>query len=235
MKSYRVVLAAVIVFSFSLLSHSQTAESVLNRAVEASGGAALSSVTSITMSIKGVAQGSTEMDMKVYIVPPDKFRTDVTMMGMVITQVKNGDDYWMLQGGTVLDTPEMQKGILDLNMTLLSGGGFSNLAEKGITAEYVGQETVDGKTADVISFKHQHQDIGGKWYFNKADGLLFLIKVDMGMGEVTSYLSDYRVVSGIKFPHHFDAKMGGTTMITMDVTEIAINAPVDASIFARPK
>jgi outer membrane lipoprotein-sorting protein len=235
MKLSRFALVGLLVLGLAVLAQAQTAEAVLQRAVDAMGGqAAFDSVTSMSMSINGSMMGSMEFSMKMWVVKPDKVRVDMTMMGMDIIQATDGTDFWMSQGGQVMDMPEAQKENLEMNKSMMTGGGFSNLAALGITTEYVGKENADGVDAEVIRFTYKDQSTKGNWYFSSADGLPFLVKMETPVGEVQMHLSNYQVQGNMKFATHFEMEMAQGQMV-MDISDIQINIPVDNSLFTRPK
>jgi outer membrane lipoprotein-sorting protein len=233
MKMHRFVIVGLLVLGLSLIAQAQTAEAVLQRAVDAMGGqAAFDSITSMSMTING-SMSSMEFNMKMWVVKPEKVRIDMNMMGMEIVQATDGTDYWMSQSGKVMDMPAAQKQSLDMNKSMMTGGGFNNLAALGITTDYVGRETANGVEAEVVSFNYQNETTG-KWYFSAADNLPFLVKMDTPMGETEMRLSEYQVHGGMKMATHFEMDTPGGTM-TMAIEDIQVNIPIDANIFARPQ
>jgi outer membrane lipoprotein-sorting protein len=235
MKSMRILAASLLVLAVAGLSYAQDADAVLNRAISAMGGqAVLDSINSMSMSMKGTMQGSMEMSTKMMIVKPDKIRIDASVMGMDIIQARNGEDYWMSQGGTVTDMPDYQREQFRMSSQMYTGGGLAQLKELGIEFSYVGQETVNGVLFDVISV-NLSAEMPAKFYFNTTTGLPDLMKVSTVMGEMEMVIADYRVVSGVKFAHHMEMIMGGQPLMTMDVTDLQINQPIDPSVFARPQ
>jgi hypothetical protein len=47
--------------------------------------------------------------------------------------------------------------------------------------------------------------------------------------------SDYRRVDGIQVPFHADVRHSGRVILSRAITRVALNTPVDDTLFARPQ
>ena len=236
MKTTRSVLAFVLVLSYAVVSAAQDADTVIMKAVNAMGGeAAFNNIQSMIMTIKGEMMGS-DMSMKMWVVKPDKMRMDGQMMGMDWGMGTDGQDYWINQGGMVMDMPEESKSQLQMQSQMFMGGGITALKEMGVTTEYGGMETVDGEQAEVLNLTYpaEYGGMSGKLYFKTADSLPFKMVMTTPAGEVTAKMSQYKEAGGIKYASliEMDTMMGA---MNMEITEFLVNTAIDASIFTRPQ
>ncbi|MCX6366008.1 MAG: hypothetical protein NTX57_04795 [Armatimonadetes bacterium] len=75
-------------------------------------------------------------------------------------------------------------------------------------------------------------------YFDVKTGLQVrsdqTLETPNGKIAVESYFSDYRTVSGIKMAHKI-RQLAGPTEVVILLSDVKINAPVEASAFAKPK
>jgi len=76
-----------------------------------------------------------------------------------------------------------------------------------------------------------------KFYFDKKSGLLVrLVRyTDTALGLIPSQTdySDYRDVSGVKMPFRWTVTWTDGRS-TVELSELRVNAPIDAAIFAKP-
>lgn len=231
MKHARIALVVIFILSITVVSFAQSVDSVINRAVEAMGGAAkLDAINSMKMVISGSAMGM-DMNMTMYK-KGNKSRQEVNTMGMDMIMATDGEDYWMSMSGEVMDMMDQQKQQLESGVDNFTGSGLKDFLKKA-GAEYVGKEAIDSGEAHAISFSLGDQG-SGKMYFNVASGLPVMVKMTTPMGEIDMMLTDYKEVGGIKFAHKFEGLMGGAPMMTLTVTDIQINPAVDDALFKRP-
>jgi len=234
MKLSRFILVCILVLGLATISLAQTADAVIQRAINAMGGqAAFDNLNSMSLTISGTMMETMEMSMKMWVVKPGKVRMDTNMMGIDIIQATDGTDYWMSSGGQVTDMPEMQKQALSINKDMMTGGGLSNLDAMGITTEYLGKESAGGVEADVVKFTYQNST-SGKWYFSTADGLPFMARMEIGQGEMEMRIAEYKTFGPLKMATQFqmDTPQGA---VIMKIDDVQINQPIDATLFTRPQ
>lgn len=102
--------------------------------------------------------------------------------------------------------------------------------------KYVAETTFDGKAVDEIEL------VGaiGKMtsYFDKATGFMVGVKMtisgQMGEMEITTTMSDYKEVGGVKIPHTTVADIGGMAQLKTTVTELKVNPEFSADTFKVP-
>jgi len=131
----------------------------------------------------------------------------------------------------ILEGKELERLTMDATMRLLvSPDSF------GVKTEFIGEEVIDSTSCYTIKFTLPS---GLRWfqYYSVDTGLKFKetkeIQTRQGLFEQETYYSDYREVSGLKFPftikQHF-----GIQEIDLTVTSIEINTGLDDSKFEIP-
>lgn len=233
MRKIRVSLACLLILAVAVMASAQTVDDVINRATNAAGGkAAYDQIKSIKMKMNGAVMGMT-MDMTMQMVKPNMIRNDVMVMGQQMIQATDGTDYWMSQGGQVMDMDPANQQQLK-NSMLQYTGDLSSMQEMGINLTYGGMEEIDGMQAETLNMAMTEQGMEGKMYFDKATGLLMKMKMNSAMGEVFVNIGGYKEVSGVKFPHSIEMVMGGQPMGTFTIEDVQVNVPIDESVFKRP-
>ena len=203
-----------------------TADDLIAKYIEASGGeknirGAKSIFFKGSMFMSGAA-----LEMKMWVAPPDKAYTEVSMNNMVMGGGGcNGDDAWGVQMGQAFylegEMAEDAKRQADMFPLL-------DYKDKGFKVNYVGEATVKGEAAHKMAFVHPKGDTA--YYFFDATTFLLVKKEDKG---TTTSLSKYEEVGGIVWPHKLSVSTPqGQQMVTFD--SIAVNIEIPDSIFVMP-
>lgn len=112
-----------------------------------------------------------------------------------------------------------------------------NLKQQYPKAIVVGVETVGTAEAYRVDATTPEGDIE-KLYFDKASGLLVrkdeASETPEGLIPTQSYFEDYRNVDGIKYPFLSRITSPAVGVITVTLTELKHNVPVDDAKFAKP-
>lgn len=219
----------------------QSAEAVLERYVEVTGGKAayekVKSVTMLgTMEIKG--QG-VKGEMRSYRVDGGKYYTLVDLPG--IGKQEDGSNGSVAWDKTVLG-PRIKTGVekflASCATAAMSEYGRGALEKDSCYAktELVGEEIVDGKPA----FRLRMTPKEGKpeeQFYDKATGLLIKTKMVMPspMGDVpiVAIVNEYREVDGIKTPVKLTNEMGAVSMV-MSFSSVKFNETIPEAMFALP-
>ncbi|MFC2157738.1 outer membrane lipoprotein carrier protein LolA [Acidobacteriota bacterium] len=220
---------------------SQDAKNIIEKSIEAQGGKKLlGSIEDITMTgtLEIIQQGLSG-DLTRYW-KPGKTRFDLEVMGMQITQAYDGETAWMLnpQTGLVEEMPEnaaqsTKRDAMGIEATL-------NPEKYGITYEYKGKETIEGKEYFLIMTTYKDgfsttSFIDTKTYLTyKTMGTI--TDDTMGMEiEVESIASDYKEVNGITMSHTTVQYRDGEEYLTISISDVKINTGIDDSIFVMDK
>ncbi len=214
---------------------------ILDAAVAAAGGNALSSVKSIAMTENGkqfAPQGEVPVTVKWKVVYPDRSHGDVSYAGQSITQTCDGKGAWITVGSQPHDATrvlsEFERGIA------LFGGGWGLYEEAlagKITAQAIGETEIDGKKTLGVAVQAPFGSV--KLFFDPATHLLaaarFQSMTPQGTLDSEQHWSDYRTVDGRQFAFSTVSYRGGTKFIESTVSELQVNAPVNDSLFAPPQ
>jgi hypothetical protein len=236
MKRTFIVIALML---FALVgTQAQTLDEVLAKHYAATGQDKVAAVKTFYAKMKMSMMGM-DMPMIIQVKKPDKFRTEVEVMGQKIISGFDGTNGWM-------KNPMAGSGITDLKGAELKQamgqadqleGELYNYAAKGKTAELIGKVNTDGK--DAYRIKLTDADGTVKDYFIDADTYLISkmkAKVEtMGQTlDVETKILEYKDVKGIKVGSKMEivTPMGNQSMV---MEEVKLDEAMDDAIFARPK
>jgi hypothetical protein len=203
-----------------------TAQQILDKYQAALGGAAaLNGIKSETVTATRVAGDNSS--------PETVIRADGKLL---ITgdrggsKVKSGYDGTMYWNGTASEARSDSAAQLALDLPLYPGAGL-----KAEGARVFGEAPLDGKTAYLVAVRSP--DGAARYYFDKDSGLLLRIITGaptyLGTLPLQVDYSDYRAVEGVKLPFA-SAWSDHTRTWERKVSDIKLNAPVDAAVFVPP-
>jgi len=220
-------------------------DQILDKYIQAVGGAQrLAGITSLVA--KGTYQGFDTADYKV----PAEIYAKAPAQRTTIAHIPVGE------GGTTKDFTtafDGRNGWIDARNTLvplvtMTGG---NLDGAKVDAElcFPGQikqaltnwradfpeTSIDGQPVRIVQGTSGKSQV--KLYFDKASGLLVrqlrYANTVVGLNPTEVDYSDYREVSGIKLPFHWVLSWTDGQS-TFDMSDVQLNAPIDAAKFAKP-
>lgn len=216
---------------------SQTAEGILAKMIEAQGGRkTLEKIKDATISgsLEIIQQGMT-LTLTIYSKEPNKMRMDMEVMGMVITQAFDGETAWgtNMQTFSIEEMPEDQAE--DFKRQALGNDALLNPKKYGITYKYIGKEKIEDKDCFVLEQTFS-DGFKATLYVDSKTYLTHKIKAksisQMGVEvESDTYLSDYKKVEGMMYPHAMTVFQDGEESVTMTFTEISINSGLEDSLF----
>ena len=230
------LLGMFIVSISSLTVYSQTAEEIVQKMIEANGGRkALESIDDTTMTgTIDLIQNGLSGELTVYKKEPGKMRFDLEVMGMVITQAYDGNLAWWTnpQTGATEEMPESEAA--SMIRDALPTDAIINPEKYGISFEYKGKETLDGKDHYIIEQTY-------------ADGFKLALYVDcasylttkskgtmssaMGEVEFEQVAADYKKVNGLMVAHTVTTYVNGTESRVITLTDIQYNTGLEDSLF----
>ena len=238
--------AVISIIAFAIatgMAFAQTAEDVLNKYVEATGGKTLwDGVNTYTMkqSYKAGTAAYYDMDLKVNLADGSMSKSKTILKRTFIYGIKGNTGWFKVPLGTGdkatqyetkdLNQKEQDNMRRELKEMVLP---FWDYQKKGYVATLVGTETLGNK-------KVNHVEITGKGvkynlYFDQATGLLARKKLTLSPSEViTEDYTNYATSSyGIKYPSEGTYSNTAEKRSVKLTTSIVFNDNISASAFAR--
>jgi hypothetical protein len=236
--------AVIVLAAFSCLSvlgHSQTAEELVNKNIEAKGGSEkMKALHSIRMTGKLNGGGGFTAAMGQENLRPNLVRQTFSLQGMTAVQAYDGSTGWQIQPFGGHKDPELM-GEDDLRDLLLAAdfdGPLVDYKEKGNTVEYLGHDIVDGDDALRLKVTLKNGDI--IYYFLDPDTYLEIRKevqefIRGSVHESVSEMGSYKPVAGVMFP--YSISQGSKTNPaenTITIEKIDVNVSLEQTDFAVP-
>jgi outer membrane lipoprotein-sorting protein len=228
-----------ILFSFSLVAHAQTADEIITRYIQYTGGAEnWKSVNTITTS--GIYNyGGVEFPFTAYSKAPDLYKYEVPFNGKSFIQAYNGKTGWRIDGfknettKTILKDRQATAMANEADVELESP--FINYRQKGHTVLLQGTDTVNGRTCYKITLNKKDSDTA-VYYFDNNDFSLVKKQAisknsEMANAPMDILYSNYQATGNIKMPHKIIYSTSGQTILTITVNSVRLNDPMPDSIF----
>jgi outer membrane lipoprotein-sorting protein len=234
-------LAAALAFSAAAAS-AQTVDEILDQHFAAQGGKdKIAAVQSAKIALRQQAGGQ-EFPITIYWKRPNKIRMDVSVQGMIGSQVYDGSGAWQVMPFLGKNEPEAMTGDdlegMEEQADLIEGPMF-NWKEKGNTVELMGKEPVEGTDAWKLKVTKDNGDV--TWVWLDAESMLQIKsegkrKRNDQEFEFESSLGDYKEVGGLVFAHSIENKPKGAPQgVTFTIDTIELGATIDDAIFAMPE
>lgn len=192
-----------------------TATSIAEKYINAIGGKArVEKVTSTKMNASATVQGMA-LDMTMIQAKGGKMKMEVKMMGNTMQKIvfDGKDGFQEAQGQKMPMNDEMKKKFSE-EKEIFPELHFTN-------AKVEGQEKFNGEEAFAVK-------VGEKTnYYSVATGLKLGFVENMMGQAIPTYLSDYKEVNGVKFPHKISQNMGGMEIV-FEVKSYELNKAKDA-------
>ncbi len=182
--------------------------------------------------------GEFKGEQRMFLQSPDRLRVEVRLPQMTLVQVLSGDSGWVSTPMGTQDVPasvakELRAAFRRLFFQLLRIG-----EREGVTVSYLGSESVEGKSAEVLQYQDDEHVF--TLYVETASHLPLKLKyhgTDPFSGaraEFEEIYSDYREVSGVKYPFRTVTLQGGKRFTEFLASEVKINAGVAEELFKKP-
>ena len=246
MKNLNLLFVFILLFSFQLKS--QTADEIINKYYENTGGLEnWKKLKGYKMSAL-VNQMGMEIPIEIIRLKNGKQMTTITFQGKEIKQgVYNGDIMW----GHNFMTQEAEKADKEStdNMKITAidfPDAFMNYKEKGYVLEKLEDEDYEGTSCFKLKMTKKPILVDGKeednveFYFFDKDNFVPIaqqseIKSGPMKGKMSdAKLSDYQEVDGLYFPFSLTQGMKGEEGQGITFSKIEINPSVDESVFDFP-
>jgi hypothetical protein len=217
-----------------------TAEQILDKAIEMSGGRTAYEKHS-SLVLKGnfaIPAQSLNGTIEVYSKAPNMTYARTTIPGVITqTEVFDGTNGWAKDSMTGLRTKAASELAIARRSSVFNADLKWRELWKGV--ELVGRNKVGERDVHVVKFIPK--DGEGSPQTNYYDAETFLLlrsdlvqESPMGTMPVTTLFSDYRPVGGIKTPFSIEYQTSLMNM-TMTVTEANYDVAIEDSMFAKPQ
>ena len=235
------VVVLLAVCCFGAVSHSQTADELIAKNIEARGGMEkMKAIKTVRIIGKFEGGGGFTATVGQENQRPNLIRQTFSLQGMTAVQAFDGTTGWQIQPFGGKKDPELM-GEDDLRDLLLDAdldGPLADYKEKGSTLEYLGHDVVDGDDALRLKITLKNGDI----IYDYLDPDTFIeIRREIQQfirGSVRDRvvgLGSYKPVAGVMYPFSIS---GGPKDHpddhTVTVQKIEVNVPIDPADFNLP-
>jgi hypothetical protein len=235
------VLVLLAVCCFGVVSHSQTADELIAKNIQARGGMEkMKAIKTVRITAKFEGGGGFTATVGQENQRPDLIRQTFSLQGMTAVQAYDGATGWQIQPFGGKKDPELM-GEDDLRDLLLDAdfdGPLVDYKEKGSTVDYLGHDVVDGDDALRLKITLKNGDI----IYDYLDPDTFIeIRREIQQfirGSVRDRvvgLGSYKPVAGLMYPFSIS---GGPKDHpedhTVTVQKIEVNVPIDPADFNLP-
>jgi zinc protease len=215
-------------------------QELLQAGAQAAGGAAISRVESIRLTLKWklfTPQGELDADSKIAAVFPDRLRSDVTLPFGTLTQGFDGKSSWTVTPQGPSDLPPSQNAELTRGIALIAAIGVYREAAAGqAQVALLGEEEVEGRRFIAAEWAGPAGPV--KLYFDPQtrliSGVRFRANAPQGSFESLALWSDFRAFEGVQIPFKAVVWRDGAKFIEQSVVEVTLNPKLDPAIFAKP-
>ena len=166
---------------------------------------------------------------------PNLLRQEIVVAGKTIVNGFDGTTPWLVNPLTGSNDPIIVSGPeadAILEQADLDGPLVDSKA-KGYAIEYVGLETVNGRSAQHLKLTGPTRRIQ-HCYLDATTGLEFRIVSEGPAGSLEQELTDFRDVEGVKVPFGARTLASGVLLADLTFDKVELNVPVDTSMFKVP-
>lgn len=204
-----------------------TAQSVIDRYLQAIGGDQLDSVQSLVLVMNAELQGIV-LETSIYFKAPNKLVTRNSMMGNIMHErVFDGETGVNVQMGQVSKIEGDELKDTKVDAVLFAERKFDEL---GVKTELRGIEMVNGQPAYKIVLTYPSGK--KKTYYYNTESFLKVREVETSNGATAiSDISEYMEVEGIQFPKKTTITGAAPAPIILETTKVEINVPLPDEMF----
>ena len=204
-----------------------TAQTVLERYIQAIGGDKLNEVQSLVLVMNAEHQGIV-LETTIYHKAPNKLVTRNSMMGNIMHEkVFNGENGVNVQMGKVTSIEGDELKDTKVDAVLFAERKF---AELGVQPTLKGIEMINNRPAYkvVLTYPSGKQ----KTYYYDTESYLKVREIETNNGTTTtSDISEYMEVDGIRFPKKITITGVAPAPILLETTKVEVNVPLPDEMF----
>jgi len=181
------------------------------------------------------------MQQESFVSFPDKSKSVVSIMGMTMYFIRDGNAGWQTNMATQQIEPMTEQQLMDndedknkntLRLLMATDDPYYK-------AVFSGTGNVGGTEVDLVVILDESGEKMCTFGFDKANNMLhsktYWGQTPGGEGTIEEIISDYREVSGVKIPFNTLGTMDGQKVSEEKISEYLINAELPADAFAVPE
>ncbi len=218
---------------------------ILNKAITAMGGVdAFNKIKNVKKKTTlTISMGGQEMAMQQdsYVEFPDKSKSIVSIMGMTMYFIRDGNAGWQTNMATQQLDPMTEEQLMenDKDKKRNTLRIFMATDDPYYKAVFAGSDLTKGVEVDLVAILDENNEKICTFGFDKSNSMPFIKsfwgQTAGGEGTVIETISDYRDVSGVKIPFNILSNMDGQKVSEEKISEYFINAELPADAFAVPE
>ncbi len=237
----RLLICAVFAAAFAVPATAQNVDEIIAKHIQARGGMEkLKAVKSIRMTGKVPIGPGAEAPLVLERKRPNNLRLEVTVQGLTLVQVYDGQNAWGIMPFQGKKDPEAlgedeRKGLAELADL---DGPLVDYKVKGNKVELVGKEAVEGTDAYKLKVTLKNGDI--RYQYLDTDSFLTLKEESKRTirgtdVETESALGDYKDTSGLMLPYSIENGIKGKPdKQKLTIEKIELNPTIDDARFKMP-
>lgn len=243
------ILTLLLMFGASNLLIAQTADEIIDKFFENTGGKEKYAALQGVKMFAKVNQGGMEIPLEIVQLKDGRQYTSITFQGKVIKQgVFDGTTLWNTNFMTMKAEKSDAESTENFKTSLADfPDALFNYKSKGYTLEFLGKETIEGSETFKLKLTKKPLTVDGVktdnvvFYYFDVDNYVPImteseIKSGQGKGMIQqSKMSEYQEVEGLLFPFSLSQGVKGGGSQALTVTKIELNPKVDNSLFEMPK
>lgn len=241
MKTYKSIALVALALLLANSVSAQTADEIIGKYVKAIGGKdLLNKITSVYTETSTEVMGM-QISGKITVLNGKGMRQDMDVNGSTMITCFNDKGGWSINpmsGGTTAE--DMPAGQYNAGKAqIVVGAPFINYPENGYKAELMGTDSI--AKVNAYKIKLTSPDSTSSVYFFDPNTFYMLktiqqVEMQGQMVENIITYSDFRQINGYPIPYKMDMDLaGGQFNMTMTVTKVELNKPVNDSIFLKPR
>ncbi len=231
----------VAVCTFGAYSHSQTADELIAKNIQARGGIEkMKAIKTMRVTARFEGGGGFTASVGQENARPNLLRQTFTLQGMSAITAYDGSQGWQIQPFGGKKDPELmgEDDTRGMQLDADFDGPLVDYKEKGTTAEFLGHDVVDGDDALRLKLTLKNGDI--VYCYLDPDTFIEIRReiqqfIRGSVREHVQGFGSYKAVGGVMFPFSISSgSMDHPDEQTTTVQKIEINIPIDPSDFALP-
>ena len=244
LKKTALFLAVLLVAAPSLMAEDLTLDQILEKNIEARGGAdAWESVKSAKIEGTMVMGGAMEMPVTMTFKRPNMIHFQMEMQGQKIVQAYDGTSGWQVM--PMMGNPDPQKMSDEESKNVRRQSDFEgplyNYKEKGHQVELVGKEDVEGTEAYKIKITLKSGDVVHSYidseYFLEFKQVYEINNAQTGQDmTMNTLVGDYKEAGPILLAHSMEMVAEGAPQgMSIIFNTVEVNVDVDDAFFTMPE